>query len=193
MKNFLLKFKRRAPLLAACTLSALLLMSAYWLRNVKIASMFSHQKPAATHSPLKTAPPAPSFHPPALGKVVMDFKENELVLNPVTLIYETHPGTDYACPDHCVYAVSDGRVQKIYKDDRLGLTVRIIHADGGVSVYASLSECLVKENETVKKGEIIARPGVSAPFESQTRPHVHFEYIKNGVQTQIPFTEQGKP
>jgi len=56
-----------------------------------------------------------------------------------------------------------------------GKLVLIRHADGYVTVYADNSELDVKEDDAVRRGQIIAKSGVSGNV-----PHLHFELRKDG-------------
>lgn len=71
-----------------------------------------------------------------------------------------------------VYAVSDGIVMEA-KDNPsgYGLYVALYHDDFG-SLYAHLSELLVKKGQQVKAGDII---GYSGNTGASTGPHLHFE------------------
>ena len=194
MKNLISFLKRLSPVIAACVLSCMLLISARWLRSAALESAFNIVPPAGNTASLREeAQAAPSLNPPSEGGILMHFSGDALVFNPTLGIYETHPGTDYFCPDENVRAVSDGVVKRIYDDMRLGLTIEIEHENGDISRYASLSKALVHEKGRITGGQIIALFGTSALFESSLGPHVHFEYIKNGNLCEIPFTQQCEP
>ena len=60
-----------------------------------------------------------------------------------------------------VVAVFDGTVSSIREDDLLGYIVEIVHKNNVISIYQSVSDVLVKENQNVKKGEKIAKSGKS--------------------------------
>ncbi|MBY0518292.1 MAG: LysM peptidoglycan-binding domain-containing M23 family metallopeptidase [Bacteriovoracaceae bacterium] len=85
-----------------------------------------------------------------------------------------HEGIDIpAAIGMTVVAVKDGRVK--CADDRIsgyGNMLVIEHADKVFSVYAHLSKFLVKEGETVRRGQMIAKSGNTG---RSTGPHLHFE------------------
>jgi murein DD-endopeptidase MepM/ murein hydrolase activator NlpD len=63
-----------------------------------------------------------------------------------------------------------------------GRTVIIQHDDGKSTLYAHTQKILVKEKQQVKRGQVIARVGVSG---NSTGPHLHFE-IRQGTSCLNP-------
>jgi murein DD-endopeptidase MepM/ murein hydrolase activator NlpD len=86
-------------------------------------------------------------------------------------------GIDIAAPvGEPVHAADDGVCIHAGDDIRTyGKLIVIRHADGYVTVYADNSELDVKEGDTIRRGEIIAKSGVSGNV-----PHLHFELRKGG-------------
>jgi murein DD-endopeptidase MepM/ murein hydrolase activator NlpD len=87
----------------------------------------------------------------------------------------THNGIDWGVPVGTkVYAAADGKVEEARES---GLTkgygkyIRLRHGNGFDTIYAHLSEFLVKEGDNVKKGQEIALSGSTGTPE----PHLHFE------------------
>ena len=78
-----------------------------------------------------------------------------------------------------VVSVFDGTVTSVKKDDTLGTTVEIKHSDNVVTVYQSLSDVTVKENETVIQGQIIGKSGTNK-LDKDMGNHLHFELYANG-------------
>jgi murein DD-endopeptidase MepM/ murein hydrolase activator NlpD len=75
-----------------------------------------------------------------------------------------------------VHAAADGDC--IYAGEELqtyGKLVLIRHANGFVTAYAVKSELEVKEGDKIRRGQIIAKSGVSGNV-----PHLHFELRKDG-------------
>ena len=93
-----------------------------------------------------------------------------------------HKGTDYAVPTGTpVYAAASGTVSKAHHgggSHSFGLYVAIEHGNGYTTIYAHLSQVLVRPGETVSKGQLIAKSGESGHV---TGPHLHFEVRKGGV------------
>jgi murein DD-endopeptidase MepM/ murein hydrolase activator NlpD len=112
---------------------------------------------------------------PATGKVVTKFgNQVHPSLKTVTLNY----GIDIAVPNGTnVKAVANGEVSVIYFVAGFGNVVIVSHVDGFRTVYAHLSQILVKEGDTVKEGQVIAKSGESVSGEV-----LHFQIWKNRDQ-----------
>lgn len=67
-------------------------------------------------------------------------------------------GTFYASQDEFdVVSVYDGKVKSIKKDEMLGDTVEVQHSDNLTTIYYSLKDVTVRENDDIKKGTIIGK------------------------------------
>ena len=75
-----------------------------------------------------------------------------------------------------VKASRGGKVIFAQKNGGYGLTVMILHENNIISLYAHLSEILVKKGVVVKQGIIIGKVGSTG---RSTGPHLHFEVRKN--------------
>ncbi len=93
---------------------------------------------------------------------------------------KANDGIDIAVPEGTpVKAAENGVV--IYAGDGLkefGNTVLVRHEDGLVTVYGHASEIKVSRGEKVKRGQEIARSGMSG---SADMPKLHFEVRKNSA------------
>jgi murein DD-endopeptidase MepM/ murein hydrolase activator NlpD len=113
---------------------------------------------------------APAFRWPLRGRVVNNFgaKVNG----------SANDGIDLAVPEGTpVRAAEDGVVA--YAGNELkgyGNLVLVRHANGFVTAYANASEVMVKRNDQVHKGQVIAKTGQTG---SATAPQLHFEVRKN--------------
>jgi len=105
------------------------------------------------------------FRWPVRGTILHGFKSGET------------DGIDIAAAvGEPVHAAADGDC--IYAGDELktyGKLVVIRHADGFATAYADNSEIDVKEGDKIRRGQIIAKSGVSGNL-----PHLHFELRKDG-------------
>jgi len=114
----------------------------------------------------------PAFRWPARGRVIANFgaKVNGA----------SSDGIDLAVPEGTpVRASEDGVVA--YSGSELkgyGNLVLVRHANGFVTAYAHASELLVKRNDQVRKGQVIAKSGQTGTASS---PQLHFEIRKNSA------------
>jgi murein DD-endopeptidase MepM/ murein hydrolase activator NlpD len=129
-------------------------------------------EPAATdlHLPSPAAPAVGRFFLPVHGTVNSGFGPRGASF---------HDGVDIGAPMGTpIRAIERGEV--IYSDRLRGYGNIVIlrHADGLVSVYAHNEINLVREGQTVGRGEIIGRVGSTGRV---TGPHLHFEIRKNNT------------
>ncbi|HPF82625.1 MAG TPA: M23 family metallopeptidase [Bacilli bacterium] len=78
-----------------------------------------------------------------------------------------------------VISVLDGTVLSIKKDDLLGNVVEIKHDNELISVYQSLADITVKENQVVKQGDVIGKAGTSN-INKDLNEHLLFEMLYKG-------------
>jgi murein DD-endopeptidase MepM/ murein hydrolase activator NlpD len=113
---------------------------------------------------------APAFRWPARGRVINNFgaKVNG----------SSNDGIDLAMPEGtAVRAADDGVVA--YAGSELkgyGNLVLVRHVNGFVTAYANASELMVKRNDQVHKGQVIAKSGQSG---TAAAPQLHFEVRRN--------------
>lgn len=76
-----------------------------------------------------------------------------------------------------VHSVGAGRVSMVRPLDTYGLTVIIDHGAGDYTIYASLRKAMVKDGESVVRGQVIGTVGKSDP---DLPEHLHFEIRTGG-------------
>ncbi|HDT12220.1 MAG TPA: M23 family metallopeptidase [Candidatus Marinimicrobia bacterium] len=94
------------------------------------------------------------------------------------LFTESHKGIDIACREGTpVHAAASGWV--VFSGWTLGLgnTIIISHGSGYVTVYGHNSINLVRNRQSVERGQRIALSGNSG---YSSGPHLHFEILRNG-------------
>jgi murein DD-endopeptidase MepM/ murein hydrolase activator NlpD len=100
-------------------------------------------------------------------------------LHPILNIYRMHEGIDIINEAGTpVYASADGTVDFTGRRGGYGLAVEINHGYSLKTLYGHLSKILVREDQKVKRGEIIARSGNTG---LSNGPHLHYEVRINGV------------
>ena len=99
--------------------------------------------------------------------------------NPFTDTIVFHDGVDITVsPETKVYSTINGKVNKItFSNSGYGNVISITNSYGFETLYAHLSKINVKENQYIKKGQLIATTGNSG---SSTGPHLHYEIRQNG-------------
>lgn len=113
--------------------------------------------------------------PVSQGAVVESFGEH---VNPRLGTVTISPGIDIAVPSGSeVRSVADGTVNMISYIAGFGNLMIVAHDDGFYTVYAHLSEILVRRDKKVKAGQAIARSG-----ESVSGPRLHFELWYNRLK-----------
>jgi murein DD-endopeptidase MepM/ murein hydrolase activator NlpD len=115
---------------------------------------------------------APAFRWPVRGRVINNFGAK--------INGAANDGIDLAVPDGTpVRAADDGVVA--YSGNELkgyGNLVLVRHANGFVTAYAHASELMVKRNDQVHKGQVIAKSGQTG---TAANPQLHFEVRKNSA------------
>jgi len=98
--------------------------------------------------------------------------------HPIYKVQRMHNGIDIAASKGTpLYASADGLVSFAAKKGGYGNMVVIDHADGFQTFYGQLSKIKVKQEEQVKRGQLIGLVGMSG---LSTAPHLHYELHKNG-------------
>ncbi len=102
-------------------------------------------------------------------------------VSPISGKWKFHSGIDLAAPlKSSVFACCSGEVSQSGFNPTYGNFVILQHYNNLTSVYAHLSEILVKKGQKVKAGELIAKSGSTG---ASTGPHLHFELRKDGSPT----------
>lgn len=101
--------------------------------------------------------------------------------HPVLNTIRAHRGVDYAAPTGTpVRAAGDGRIIFAGRKGGYGNVVEIDHSRGVVTRYGHLSRFAknTKKGRRVSQGEVIGYVGMTG---LATGPHLHYEYMLNGV------------
>jgi len=116
--------------------------------------------------------------------IYKDYYSDELVYNNTLKQWETHNGIDFqAASGSSVYSILDGTVIDVYSNILEGAVVVVEHEGGIVSTYASLDEnVLVKEGDSVNRGQELGVISESASSELDAGAHLHFSLEDNGAK-----------
>ena len=95
--------------------------------------------------------------------------------------YMPSSGVSYSKGDvFDVVAILDGIVKDVKEDTTLGNVITIEHENGITSVYQSVGEIAIKVNDTVAKGQVIAKSSTSN-ISTDLGNHLYFELIIDGI------------
>ncbi|MDX1905952.1 MAG: peptidoglycan DD-metalloendopeptidase family protein [Bacteroidia bacterium] len=114
---------------------------------------------------------------PVPGSIISGFG---MRMHPIQGFRKMHTGIDMeASTGTPVYAAGDGVVKMAgVTQGGYGLQIEVEHGSYGyVTKYAHLSGIKVKENQRVKRGDVIGYTGSSGLSKG---PHLHYEIIKDG-------------
>jgi murein DD-endopeptidase MepM/ murein hydrolase activator NlpD len=111
-------------------------------------------------------------------------------IDPFTHTEMFHSGVDIGAPEGTeVYAARGGVVEQIGNDREYGNFILIRHEGGYETLYGHLSAVLVRLNDRVTSGMIIAKVGSTG---MSTGPHLHFEIRRNGrPEDPLPLLPKG--
>jgi murein DD-endopeptidase MepM/ murein hydrolase activator NlpD len=113
---------------------------------------------------------------PASGRFSSEFGYR---IHPISGHRKMHKGIDIAAKSGTpIYAAATGTVSFSGVKGGFGNTVEIDHGFGYLSRYAHASRLLVKEGESVKRGQLIALVGSTG---ASTGAHLHFEVEVDSV------------
>jgi len=98
-----------------------------------------------------------------------------------------HPGRDYKCPIGTpIYSMNDGVCMYAGFDNTNGNLIQIWNGEKGFkTLYGHCSKFIVKQNDVVCQGDLIALSGNTG---DSTGPHIHVGYkqTKEGGNTKYP-------
>ena len=142
---------------------------AVWFEHGEIADYFApdgrNMRKAFLRAPLNFAYISSGFNPRRM--------------HPVLKRVRPHNGTDYyAPPGTPVYAAGDGTVIRSAYSGANGHHVFIKHANSIVTKYLHFTKRLVKKGQKVKQGQTIGTVGSTG---LASGPHLHYEFLLNGV------------
>lgn len=104
-------------------------------------------------------------------------------IDPIYHVKRFHAGMDFAAPTGTdIYATGNGKISFAGWKQGFGLCVIINHGFNYETLYAHQSKILVRQGQSVKRGEVIGLVGNTG---KSTAPHLHYEVHFKG-QPQDP-------
>jgi len=112
-------------------------------------------------------------------------------VDPLNGRFAIHPGIDLAGPlNSRIFSTNAGKVAFAGRKVAYGNVVEIDHGYGIVTRYAHMSKILVREGETVRKGQTL---GIQGSTGRSTGPHLHYEVrIDDHAVNPAKFLEAGE-
>ncbi len=100
-------------------------------------------------------------------------------MHPILKINKFHKGMDFTAPKGTpVYASGDGEIYRAQRSSTFGKVIYIDHGYGYKTIYAHLSDMVVRRGESIKRGDLIGYVGNTG---LSVAPHLHYEVHKNNV------------
>lgn len=100
-------------------------------------------------------------------------------IHPFYKVLKMHTGMDFTAPTGTeIYSTGDGVVKKIeYAQRGYGYNVVIDHGFGYETLYAHMSQIIMRPGQKVKRGTVIGYVGNTG---TSVAPHLHYEVVRNG-------------
>lgn len=115
-------------------------------------------------------------------------QENALIIYKDT--YMQNSGVDYQNKEvFDIVSVLDGTVIDVTENEVLGKTIKIRHDNDLISTYQSLSEIIVKKDDTVLKGQIIGKSGTSDLYNSDSNLHFELSYQGKNINPETSYNK----
>ena len=119
------------------------------------------------------------LRPAAFRRISSGFSNRRF--HPMLKTYRAHQGIDYAASSGTqIWATADGTVTRAGTWGGYGIMVEVRHAYSVRTRYAHMTRVArgVTPGVRVRQGQVIGYSGMTG---SATGPHVHYEFIRNGV------------
>ena len=145
--------------------------------KVNTTSNTTNKKTKTTTTTVK----ALSFSKPLDGEIQKPYSIDKVIYSKTLELWKTHDGIDISAEiGTSVKSIEKGTIEKVYDDSFYGTTVVIDHGQGYKSCYSNLDKNTnVKENQTVKKGQVRGKVSNTSIGEVKDEPHLHFTLFKD--------------
>ncbi len=119
------------------------------------------------------------LRPVAFNRISSGFSNRRF--HPVLKTYRAHRGIDYAANSGTpILATADGTITRAGRWGSYGVMVEVRHAYSVRTRYAHMTRVAggIRPGSRVRQGQVIGFSGMSG---TATGPHVHYEFIRDGV------------
>lgn len=102
-------------------------------------------------------------------------------IHPFYKVLKMHTGMDFTAPTGTeIYSTGDGVIKKVeYAQRGYGYNVIVDHGFGYETLYAHMSQIIVRPGQKVKRGSVVGYVGNTG---TSVAPHLHYEVIRNGTK-----------
>ncbi len=118
------------------------------------------------------------YRMPLSGKIQKEFSTDELLWDETMQDWRTHSGVDIEADYGAeVDTSAPGIVVDVSESEKYGVSVKIQHQDGIITIYKNLDKAVVKKDDNLDEGQMIGTVGNKGEFEFSQKPHLHFEVV----------------
>ncbi len=102
-------------------------------------------------------------------------------IHPFYKVLKMHTGMDFTAPTGTeIYSTGDGVIKRVeYAQRGYGYNVIVDHGFGYETLYAHMSQIIVRPGQKVKRGSVVGYVGNTG---TSVAPHLHYEVIRNGTK-----------
>ena len=88
-----------------------------------------------------------------------------------------------------VVSILDGTVIEVTENEILGKTIKIRHDNDLISIYQSLGEVNVKKDDTVLRGQAIAKSGTCDLYDKDYNLHFELSYQGKNINPETSYNK----
>ena len=118
---------------------------------------------------------------PVDGNILMDYNMDQTVYFPTLDQYKLSPAIAVQAVEGApVLASVPGTVYSVEENAQTGTTVTMEIGSGYQAIYGQLTDLMIQEGDTVKKGEVIGYVGTPTKYYSKEGSNLYFAMKKDG-------------
>ena len=104
--------------------------------------------------------------------------------------YMQNSGVDYKFNESFdIVSILDGTVIEVTDNEILGKTIKIRHSNDLISTYQCLSEVSVNKDDTVLRGQVIAKSGTSNLYNNDYNLHFELSYQGKNINPEESYNK----
>jgi len=104
--------------------------------------------------------------------------------------YMQNTGTTYSSNNKFdIISILDGTVIEVSENELLGTTIKIKHSNDLISIYQSVSDVEIKENDNIVRGQVIAHSGISLIYNENNNLHIELIYNGKNINPEVNYNK----